>query len=128
MEFVTFVSLGLLITLLFLVMAQPYEASIRQERKNVLGKELLWRVAAELNGAAAVGDGYERTFRLPERLDDGTNYSLSISPTLQVVRIWWNVGEGGFGMPIITSNITGSFSPGENHIQNSNGLITVEAV
>jgi hypothetical protein len=127
-EFVTFVSLGLLITLLFLVVAQPYENSIRQERKDVLGKEMLWRVAAELNGAAAVGNGYERTFTLPQRLDDGTNYTLIISPTLQLVRIWWGEGEGGYGLPVITSNVTGSFSYGANRITNSNGLITVGAV
>jgi len=126
-ELITYISLGLIITLLFLAAVLPYENSIKAERKSVLGKELLWRVTAELNGAASVGNGYERTFALPQLLGDGTNYTLRIDAARQLVRIWWGEGEGGYGLPVITSNITGSFSYGANRITNSNGLVTVGA-
>ncbi|RLG19247.1 hypothetical protein DRN67_03230 [Candidatus Micrarchaeota archaeon] len=126
-ELVTYLAIGILITILFLLVLQPYERDIITERKAILAKEMLWRVTAELNGAASVGDGYSRLFTLPNSLSDGTNYSIRIDSEYQVVQIFWGDSEGAYGLPIATSNVTGSFVIGVNRITNSDGLITVEA-
>jgi hypothetical protein len=124
-ELVTFLVLGILITLAFAISIGPYEGNLVRERKAVLGRDMLWTVAAEINGAASVGHGYSRTFQLPARLRDGTNFSMRIDAPAQAVRIYWGEGEGGYGLPMVTSNVTGQFVTGTNTITNANGLIMV---
>jgi len=126
-ELITYLVIGLLITMVFLASIGPYEQNVMLERKAILGREILWKVAAELNGAASVGDGYERIMVLPGIMRDGSNYSIELDVEYQVVRIFWGEGGGGYGLPIITSNVTGSFQPGVNRITNSDGVILVEA-
>lgn len=124
-ELFTFLVIGILITVTFAIAIGPYEQNLVRERKAVLGREMLWEVAAELNGAAAVGHGYSRNFELPARLRDGTNFSVRIDAQAQAVRIFWGESEGGYGLPIVSSNVTGQLAPGMNRIVNSHGYILV---
>ena len=128
-ELVTYIGFSLIILLIFLIAIGAYEARVNWERKAVQARGMLWSISSEINGAAAVGDGYERFITLPARLPDNTNYSIVMKGSAQVVQIYWSEGEGGYGLPVTSSNLTGSFVPGSrNRITNTNGIINVEAV
>ena len=128
-ELVTYIGFSLIILLIFLIAMGMYEARVNFERKAIQARGLLWTVSSEINGAAAVGDGYERFITLPARLPDKTNYSIIMKGSAQVVQIYWGEGQGGYGLPVTSANLTGSFVPGSrNRITNTNGIITVEAV
>ncbi len=129
MELVTYISFSLVILLLFLIAMGIYEQQVNFERKAVQARGLLWSISSEINGAAAVGNGYERFINLPARLPDNTNYSIVMNTMTQYVQRYWGEGEGGYGLPVTSSNLTGAFVPGErNRITNTNGIIFVEGV
>ncbi|VVC04946.1 Uncharacterised protein [Candidatus Burarchaeum australiense] len=128
-ELVTYVGFSIFILMVFLLAMGVYEKQVNYERKAVQARGILWSLSSELNGAVAVGDGYERFVTLPARLPDNTNYSLVMVPVSQVLQIYWGDSEGGYGLPVTTPNMTGSFTPGAvNRITNTNGIINVEAV
>ena len=82
------------------------------------------RVASEINTAARV-EGYYSNFMLPEKVSGVDNYSIIINNELRFVQISW---EGNSRMSnIVTRNVTGSISPGENRISSSEGVVKIES-
>lgn len=94
-------------------------ASIRGE-----GESVCRELSFELNAAGAVGDGYERYFVLPSKLNYGTDYSIDIDAANGVVRANWSGGQ--CALPIVVAEVTGEPVKGANIIQNQGGVIVFE--
>jgi len=124
-ELVVLIVIELFILFAFIIGTSAYENSILANRQAMEARALLWKVAAEINGAASIGRGYERQFALPDTLPSGVNYTLGITPKDQTIEITWGSTGAEYWLPIITSNITGSFAKGTNYIRNVNGLVVI---
>lgn len=126
-ELVMLLIFNILVLFVFLVALQPVRSGIDFERRQVLSREIVMGAAAEIDGAVVMGDGYERSFTLPSRMRDGTNFTLHISPSLQLLTVVWGEGGGSSSQKIMTSQISGNFTHGPHLIRNVGGTVVIGA-
>ena len=76
--------------------------------------------AAKINTVAIAGHGASESIDLPQQVQDGTDYTLTIYPIHHMVEIQWMSKDNvrPYGVPIVTSNITGLTT-------NLNGTLTL---
>ena len=76
------------------------------------------RVASEINAAIAEGQGYSKTFKLPDNIQN-SNYTITIERG--TVFVDWQ-GKS-VASNVIVNNITGNFTYGWNTVENFGGII-----
>jgi len=116
MEFLMLVGILLFIFVMFYVVVFERIQRLNDEKAILLGEDVATKVQKEILLAAQVSDGYQRTFRLPQKIE-GMNYTIQVSgkevtvktPKTEVVKI----------IPEVVGNITKEI----NRINKTNGTI-----
>jgi len=110
------VGILLFIFVMFYVVVFERIQRLNDEKAILLGEDVATKVQKEILLAAQVSDGYQRTFRLPQKIE-GMNYTIQVSgkevtvktPKTEVVKI----------IPEVVGNITKEI----NRINKTNGTI-----
>lgn len=123
-EFLIYSGLLLLIFSGVVLVVGGRQEMMYKERVSMDAKALSNLLASKVNNAVSVGDGYSHNFSTPRYLHNGENYSILINPKYQKVYVIWK--NNYYSSPIVTSNITGNFSYGENRIENKGGGVRIE--
>jgi hypothetical protein len=125
-EYIVFIGILLLLLVVVMVVVSVQEKNALRERVIDDAKRIALMVTNEINVAVNIGDGYSHNFSIPYKLRGGVDYDIYTS----YQRLYVNWSESGntreYSIPLITSNINGAFSKGENKIKNINGLIEIE--
>lgn len=119
-EFMAMLSLALLIFTAFYAFFADQQLNV-QERELVQQAASTAKTAAfELDMALLQGDGYSRTFDLPETIG-GDTYMITAGN--RSVRLRYD-GQDFFGRTAISS-VDGDLAPGTNRVENDGGEIRV---
>lgn len=116
-ELLMLVSYSLLVfSAVYLVILQSNFSAIKEKRNMESMKISEW-IGYEIDIATSIGDGYSKNFTLPDTIVGGT-YSVLITDNLVIVN-----STETYTTKIVTPNITGTIQPGDNYIENREGLI-----
>ena len=121
MEYITFISILLLVLLLASYSAITAGNGITNDNEITDARRIAFTVAQEINIASRIGSGYSHKFSLPELLSGGSNYSVNFSET-RFVYILWN--NKSYSLPVLAQNITGAVQKNSITIRNLNDVIT----
>ena len=110
--------------LLTLILVVANQRAIEEEKSNMDARRILITAKNEIDIATNVGNGYSHSFFLPQVLQGGGNYDISVSSESQEIRIVYN--ERNVTLPLLTNNVTSTIKKGNNIIKNSKGMITFE--
>ena len=119
-EFFTLMGLAFLAVILFVAVSANEVREFRDAKEFFLIKDLALKLQKEVTLAASVEDGYERSFTLPEKLENIVDYYIQIRNNTITI----NSSKTVFSVPIV--NVTGQFIKGQNEIEkDNNGRIYV---
>jgi len=116
MEFVLLLSISFFTLLVFLKTTEDKVDDLNEEKEFVLAKDLAYKIQHEINIAAQVKSGYNRTFFIPEKLD---NKEYTITKTKDGITIALKNSEFTVKIP----EINGTVIKGNNTIRNMGGVI-----
>ena len=119
MEFFTLVGLAFLMTILFVVLSANETKEFRDQKEFLLIKDLALKLQKEVSIANSVENGYERSFTLPEKLENIVDYFVQIRNNTITI----NSSKTVFSVAIV--NVTGNFDKGGNKIKKNNGKISI---
>lgn len=120
MEFFILIGLAFLMTILFIVASANEIGEFRDTKEFLLIKDLALKLQKEVTIANSVEEGYERSFTLPERLENNVDYYIQIRNNTITI----NSSKAVFSVAIV--NVTGDFNKGPNRIEkDNNGRIWV---
>jgi uncharacterized protein (UPF0333 family) len=118
-EFIAYAAILLVIMSFAVYFAVVTSSDLQVESVNTDAKRLAAQMASEINTAVSVGDGYSRSFSVPDYLYGNTDYTMVVMQ--QRVYIFWN--QRSYSLPVLAGNVTGSPVKGQNHISNTGGVI-----
>ena len=119
MEFFLLVGLAFLATILFVGLSANEIKEFRDTKEFLIIKDLALKLQKEVSIAATVEEGYERSFDLPERLENNVDYFTTMrNNTL-------TVNSSKAVITVAVSNVTGDFTKGTNTIKNTGGRVFV---
>jgi hypothetical protein len=119
-EFFTLMGLAFLAVILFVAVSANEVREFRDTKEFFLIKDLALKLQKEVTLAAVAEDGYERSFTLPDKLDNIVDYYIQIRNNTITI----NSSKTVFSVPIV--NVTGQFTKGSNEIEkDNNGRIYV---
>lgn len=129
------VSVAVLILFLFLfgIFAEQVNGLVRVEGR-MSSERLAGGVASAINAVERGGNGTHAQFILPESLDSGADYNLSISPQRRSVIVQWIAGNGTrvssaalLTMEVQGKNFTKGAGTGVTYVNftNVNGVVNV---
>ena len=117
-EFMILAGFLLILFLIILSVVSYNSSSITKKKEILLGEDIVTKAQKEINLAARVLDGYQREFRLPNKLGS-RDYNISIQENEIIVSTttqdFWRV------IPSVQGNLT----KGINKINKTNGTIYV---
>lgn len=116
LEFMILVGITLLVFALIIGIAAYYTASIGQKKQARAAEDIAIAAQKEIQLAARVHDGYERTFTLPDKAA-GRDYNISIQQNELIVTI------AGSDTVRIVPSAQGSIKKGKNTVTKYNGII-----
>ena len=120
MEFFTLIGLAFVTVILFVAVSANEVKEFRDQKNFFLIKDLALKLQKEVSIAASVEDGYERSFTLPDKLENIVDYYIQIRNNTITI----NSSNTVFS--VATVNVTGDFTKGSNKIEKrSNGRIYV---
>jgi hypothetical protein len=76
--------------------------------------------SSSINTAYLEGDGFSITLALPDKIGL-LNYTMQLDGNT----IWLHALNTSYSRRLLTNNITGSFSKGQNRIKNVNGTVVI---
>ena len=117
-EFFILLGLGLLIAIAFEIASLDQLKDFRIQKENDAVRDLALKLQKELLIAASVEDGYVRTFKVPDEVDN-FNFSIATQNSTLFVQ-----SKNGFYIVTIPS-IVGNISKGINVINKTGGIIYV---
>ena len=117
-EFFVFLGLAFLIAIAFEIASLDQLNNFRIQKENEAVKDIALKLQKELLVAAAVEDGYVRTFEIPDKVDN-INYSLTTLNSTITVQ-----SKNGFYLVVIPK-IFGNVTKGANKINKTWGVIYV---
>ncbi|HJN57254.1 MAG: hypothetical protein QF436_00930 [Candidatus Woesearchaeota archaeon] len=118
-EFLILTGLGFLIVMVFIALSANEVKEFRDQKEFFLLKDLALKLQKEASIAASVEDGYERTFTLPDKLENTVDYSIITQNSVITV----NSSKTVFSVRI--PDITGNFTKGSNKIERKAGKIYI---
>ena len=116
MEFIFLVSIAFIMLLIFLKAVGDQADDLNEKKEFILVKDLAYKAQYEINMATQVKSGYNRTFFMPEKLD---NKDYTITKVGNKITISLENSEFTITIPEINGNIT----KGNNTIRNLGGVI-----
>jgi len=124
-EFMVFIGILLLFFVFFVGITGVSNKDIDESTVFTNAKNILDTVTNEINTAARI-EGYYREFYIPEKLSNGESYSVTIYPSLRLVKIEWSEGKNLISN-LITQDVQGEIKPGKNKIKNDGGMVIIES-
>ncbi len=115
-EFILLVSVTFIMLLIFLKAVGDQADELNEKKEFILVKDLAYKIQYEINMATQVKSGYNRTFFIPEKLD---NKDYTITKTENKITISLKNSEFTITIPEINGNIKN----GSNTIINIGGVI-----
>jgi hypothetical protein len=88
------------------------------EKKTIIIKDAVKTVQEEIDLAIQSTDGYERQFRLPEKIINN-DYEINLFDGI----VYLNTTDGKHAITANIKNITGTISKGTNTITKQNGIV-----
>jgi len=120
MEFFILVGLAFVAVIFFVGFSVNEVREFRDAKEFFLIKDLALKLQKEVGIAASVEDGYERSFTLPDKLENIVDYFITIRNNTLTI----NSSKTVFSVAIV--NVTGDFTKGSNNIEKrTNGRIYV---
>ncbi|MFH0867868.1 MAG: hypothetical protein V1831_01015 [Candidatus Woesearchaeota archaeon] len=110
-EFFILIGLAFLAVILFVAASANEISEFKDTKEFLLIKDLALKLQKEVNIANSVEEGYERSFTLPERLENNVDYYIQIRNNSLTI----NSSKAVFSVAIV--NITGDFNKGQNKIE-----------
>jgi len=120
-EFLVYFAFILLMAGLFLANHLTNSQKLSYLKMDVESRNLVDKIAFEINSAVIAGNGYERKFYLEDKIGGFSNYTVEIGD--YYVLIDWN-GRSKIST-IHTKSINGTLDKGWNLIRNNEGVIYV---
>ena len=117
-EFVLLVSVTFIILLIFLKAIGDQADDLNEKKEFILVKDLAYKAQYEINIASQVKSGYNRTFFIPEKLD---NNDYTITKIENKITIGLKNSEFTITIP----DVNGSIKKGNNTIKNIGGVIYI---
>jgi|TARA_B100001964_G_scaffold235014_1_gene294411 hypothetical protein len=105
--------------MVFIALSANEVKEFRDQKEFFLLKDLALKLQKEASIAASVEDGYERTFTLPDKLENTVDYSIITQNSVITV----NSSKTVFSVRI--PDITGNFTKGSNKIERKAGKIYI---
>ena len=119
-EFFTLIGLAFLMLIIIVAASANEVKEFRDRKEFFLIKDLALKLQKEVSIAASVEDGYERSFTLPDKLENIVDYFITIRNNTLTI----NSSKTVFSVAIV--NVTGDFTKGSNKIEKrTNGRIYV---
>ena len=120
MEFFTLTGLAFLTVILFVTASASEMKEYRDQKEFFLIKDLALKLQKEVTIAASVEDGYERSFDLPDKLENVVDYyTVIMNNTLTV-----NSTKSVFSVAL--PHTPGkNFTKGPNKIENDGGEVRI---
>lgn len=115
-EFILLVCVAFVILMIFLTSVRIQAIDLNERKDFVLVKDLAYKVQYEINIATQVKSGYNRTFFIPEKLDN-KEYTIKIEKNEITIRL--EKLEFVLNIPEINGNI----NKGNNQIKNLGGVV-----
>lgn len=115
-EFIFLVCVAFVMLIIFLTSIRDQATDLSERKDFVLLKDLAYKVQYEINIATQVKSGYNRTFFIPEKLDN-KDYTINIEKNEIIV----SLGKLEFFLDI--PEINGNINKGNNTIKNIGGVI-----
>ena len=122
-EFMIFIGILLVFFVFFVGIVGVNNKDINESTTFKNAQNILNMVTSEINIASRT-EGYYREFYIPEKLEGGESYVITISTNLRLVKIEWNSGKNLMSN-IMTENVQGNVEPGTNHIRRDNGIVKI---
>jgi len=119
MEFFTLIGMAFLGVIFFVTVAVNEANEFRSQKEFFLIKDMSLKLQKEIGLAAYAEDGYERSFTLPDELDNVVDYLMRIRNNTLTI----NSSKSVFSVAIVNS--TGDFTKGTNKIEKINGRIYI---
>ena len=119
MEFFTLMGLAFLAVILFVALSVNEMKEFKDKKEFFLIKDLALKLQKEIAIVVSVEDGYERTFSLPDKLENTVDYFIITTNNITTI----NSSKTVFSVP--TPAIIGNFTKGNNKIEKINGKIYV---
>ncbi len=121
-EFMAYFGMLLLIFVAFSPVVFNQTMEVRKQSMAMESRRIATFVEREVNSAVRFGDGYTRRFTVPEKISNH-EYNITIYNGTygKVLEVEWS--EGVENRQLIATKIGGYPKPGENNIENSDGLI-----
>ncbi|MBU1204699.1 MAG: hypothetical protein KKA61_02780 [Nanoarchaeota archaeon] len=115
-EFIFLVCVAFVMLLIFLKVVGDQADELNEKKEFILVKDLAYKIQYEINMATQVKSGYNRTFFIPEKLD---NKDYTITKTENKITVGLKNSEFTITIPEINGNINKS----NNTIINIGGVI-----
>ncbi len=116
-EFILLVSFAFMILMIFLTSVRSQAIDLNEKRDFVLVKDLAYKVQHEINIATQVKSGYNRTFSIPEKLNN-KGYAINIVENELTIKLE-NL-EFVLNIPEVSGN---NINKGNNTIKNLGGVV-----
>ena len=123
MEFFILIGLAFVAAILFIVVSANEMKEFRIQKEFFLIEDLALKLQKEVVIAASVEDGYERSFNLPNRLEDNVDYfTVIMNNTLTV-----NSSKAVFpvAIPITYGK---NFTKGDNTVEKIDGKVYINRI
>lgn len=121
LEFMAMLIFVMLVFTTFYTVFADRQMEVRQQQESLMAEQITNDVVFEIQMALVQGDGYARTFTVPEELL-GNEYSMDVVNKTLILS--WD--DRNMYQDAIVDTVTGEFAPGENRIENVEGDIRVE--
>ena len=119
-EFFTFTGMAFVAVIFFVAISVNEVREFRDAKEFFLIKDLAFKLQKEVSIANSVENGYERSFTLPDKLENIVDYFITIRNNTLTI----NSSKTVFSVAIV--NVTGDFTKGSNKIEKrTNGRIYV---
>lgn len=123
MEFMTYFGFALLVFALFAPMFLNQISEIDRFGGELEAERAATVIEEEINLAVKFGDGYNRSFRLPNKIH-GANYTVDLDTDSRIISVDWNDGEQQ--RQLIAAEIEGDVEPGMNQLYNDENTIVLK--
>ena len=119
-EFLTFVGLAFIAVILFAVASANEAKEFRDQKEFILIKDLALKLQREVIAAATSEDGYERSFTLPEELENTFDYFMVIGNTTLTI----NSSKSVFSVAVPDTSGK-NFTKGINKVEKADGIVYI---
>ncbi|MBU1197068.1 hypothetical protein KJ765_01000 [Candidatus Micrarchaeota archaeon] len=115
----------IILLMVFLWVSFERNNEVLRARSLVEGERIGQLLAAHINTAVSVGDGYSANFTIPSHLD-GETYAVTGFPDEQRVVVIWGTENFSYSAPVSTTNFNLNIAGYSVQVRNEGGVVYLE--